>query len=389
MAEPQMAMEKADLKQLLVKSKKEPVNCAVAQSKDPAFALVLLHKIKQPKALSKQLEGDFKDAKNHRWGTAFVDVDDNPKLVVFRLNKPAPGMARKLAKSLKPVGFPKARLEFDDGSAPEDHDDEGAEETEAQPSAAPQAAPEAAPAAPAAAAPAAPSDAPAQPAAAPAAPEAQAAAPQQPQAGPDAGELGRTLAQLIVRVQKVDQNARAAMAKLAGDANTSIKSGDLQAAAGQIEQLRQALDNAAPAGPANGQADPKQAAATFAKSRTAWVATRQKVESEVGKLSDALKAAYDEDGLGDQVTAQFKQRIAPLLATFDDSLANTLDAANNETDPQKRATLVANARAQIARYQAFVAGEKLLQQLQDNPFVKIAVVPTLQATLTALSAALR
>jgi hypothetical protein len=389
-----MAMEKAELKQLLVKSKKEPVNCAVAQAKEAAFALVLLNKIKQPKALSKQLEGDFKDAKNFRWGTAYVDVDVNPKLVVFRLNKPAPGMARKLAKSLKPVGFPKARLEFDDGSAPEDHDDEAAEEADpAQPGAAAPAAPDVAASQPAAAAPAAPNEAPSQPAAAPAAPEAQAA-PQQAPAGPDAGELGRTLAQLIGRVQKVDQNARAPIAKLATDAGASIKSGDLQVAAGLIEQLRQALDNAAPAAagsaaPANGQADPRQASATYAKSRTAWIATRAKVESEVGKLSDALKAAYEEDGLADQVTAQFKQRMAPLLATFDDTLANTLDAVNNETDAQKRAVLVADARTQIARYQSFVAGEQLFQQLQDNPFVKITVLPTLQATLTALSAALR
>lgn len=398
MAEPEMAMEKAELKQLLVRSKKEPVNCAVAQAKEPAFALILLHKVKQPKALSKQLEGDFKDAKNFRWGTAFVDVDDNPKLVVFKLNKPAPGIARKLVKSLKGTGFTKARLQFDDGSAPEEHDDEAAEEATAEPgAAAPAAADAAAPAQPAAAPQAAANDAPA-PAAAPQA--APAAAPQQAQpAGPDAGELQHTLAGLIERVKQVDQNARAALAKLATDANTSLKNKDLNGAAALIGQLKDALNNAAsgaqpqaaPAqpAPANGQADPAKAATTFTKSSMAWTATRKKIDSEVAKLSAALQQAYAEDGLADEVTKQFKQRLDPVLAKFDAGLAQTLDAASNATDAQQRAQLVAQAKQQISSYQQFLGQEPLLQQLQNNPFVPITVLPTLEATLTALDNALR
>ena len=370
MAEPEMAMEKAELKQLLVRSKKEPVNCAVAQAKEPAFALILLHKVKQPKALSKQLEGDFKDAKNFRWGTAFVDVDDNPKLVVFKLNKPAPGIARKLVKSLKGTGFTKARLQFDDGSAPEEHDDEAAEEATAEPgAAAPAAADAAAPAQPAAAPQAAANDAPAAaPAAVPQA--APAAAPQQAQpAGPDAGELQHTLAGLIERVKQVDQNARAALAKLATDANTSLKNKDLNGAAALIGQLKDALNNAAAGGsgaqpqaapaqpaPANGQADPAKAAATFTKSSMAWTATRKKIDSEVAKLSAALQQAYAEDGLADEVTKQFKQRLDPVLAKFDAGLAQTLDAASNATDAQQRAQLVAQAKQQISSYQQFGTG---------------------------------
>jgi hypothetical protein len=397
MAEPEMAMEKAELKQLLVRSKKEPVSCAVAQAKEPAFALILLHKVKQPKALSKQLEGDFKDAKNHRWGTAFVDVDDNPKLVVFKLNKPAPGIARKLVKSLKGTGFTKARLQFDDGSAPEEHDDEATEEAAAQPGGAAPAAADAAAAQPAAAPQAAASEAPAAPAAAPAAAEAAPAAPQQAApAGPDAGELQHTLAGLVKRVAELDQNARAAMAKLANDANTSLKSGDLNGAAGLIGQLKDALNNAAPAGaqpqaaPANGQADPaKAAAATFTKSSMAWTATRKKIDGEVAKLSAALQKAYAEDGLADEVVKQFKQRLDPVLAKFDSGLAQTLDAASNATDAQQRAQLVAQAKQQISSYQQAIGQEPLFKQLDSNPFVPIAVLPTLQATLTALAAAVK
>ena len=177
----------------------------------------------------------------------------------------------------------------------------------------------------------------------------------------------------------------------------------MAAAAALIGQLKDALNNAAagPASgaqpqaapaqpaPANGQADPAKAAATFTKSSMAWTATRKKIDSEVAKLSAALQQAYAEDGLADEVTKQFKQRLDPVLAKFDAGLAQTLDAASNATDAQQRAQLVAQAKQQISSYQQFLGQEPLLKQLQNNPFVPIAVVPTLEATLTALDNALR
>ena len=53
-------MEKGQLKALLIKSKKEPVSCAVGKGKEAGSAYILLDKIKQPKALETALEKQFR-----------------------------------------------------------------------------------------------------------------------------------------------------------------------------------------------------------------------------------------------------------------------------------------------------------------------------------------
>ena len=117
MAEPNIGMDKGELKQLLARSKKEPINCAVAgNTADASTAFILLHKVKAPKAVSMQLDKENPKNFNMRWGTAEVDTDEDPKLVVFRLHKGVTGMAKKLKKTLKGTGYTKVRLEFEDGS---------------------------------------------------------------------------------------------------------------------------------------------------------------------------------------------------------------------------------------------------------------------------------
>ena len=81
--------------------------------------------------------------------------------------------------------------------------------------------------------------------------------------------------------------------------------------------------------------------------------------------------------------------MAPLLERLDESLADRLDEAANATDPAERARLVAAARASIAQYQAVLASEPLIADLDDNPFVPLSIQKTLTATLTALAAAVR
>ena len=105
-------IDKGELKKLLIRSKKEPVNCAVAMSKSQQ-ALIVLDKIKQPRAILKELEKKFGDVAMPRWGTAFVDVDADPKLVILTLNKPTPGFARKMKKTLKGTGFAKVEVRLE------------------------------------------------------------------------------------------------------------------------------------------------------------------------------------------------------------------------------------------------------------------------------------
>jgi hypothetical protein len=124
-AELKAAMEKGELKKLLARSKKEPVSCAVGMGdgRKSEVGLILLDRIKAPKAVLKELEKEFPEAANTRFGTAVVDVDTDPKLVLLQLNRPASGIGKKLIKSLKGTGFSKVRVVLDDGSVAEQEEE--------------------------------------------------------------------------------------------------------------------------------------------------------------------------------------------------------------------------------------------------------------------------
>ena len=129
--------------------------------------------------------------------------------------------------------------------------------------------------------------------------------------------------------------------------------------------------------------------ALYAKSRTAWIATRAKVESEIAKLHGALSSAYQGHGAAQTLETAFQTRVAAMLSELDDSLAEKLDEVNKATDASQRAQLVQEARSVMQRYEAYVAGEPLIAKLDANPFVPVAIEKTLTATLTALSKAVR
>jgi hypothetical protein len=370
-------MEKQDMKRLLMKSKTEPVNCAFAQGTDPTMALFMLDKVKQPKAVEKELTKEFPDAKNTRWGTAFVDMDDDPKQVKLTVNKPISGAARKLVKTLKGTGFTKVVILLEDGSVAESA---GEEEEEGQ---AAGAAPEA-------------TAAPAAPPAAPPAPPAPPAAAQ-----PDAAALTRALGELIRRIPGAVAAAPAlkdALSKLATDANLNLKTNNLTTAATSIAALRKALDAApqgataaapaAPPAPAAAPAKPPEGAkVTYAKSRLAWLAARKKMESEIEKLRGEIVASFQEDGEGPELDKLYRDRVAPVLQGLDESLADKLDEAANAADPAQHQKLLGEAKAIIKRYTDFLAAEPLIADLDDNPFVPLSINATMSATLTALSKA--
>jgi hypothetical protein len=412
-AEVQTAMEKPVMKQMLVKSKKEPVNCAVAQGKDTATVLLLLDKIKSPKSVLKELEKQFPDTKNGRFGTAVVDTDADPTLVEFHINKPASGMAKRLVKTLKGTGFTKVKLVFDDGST-----EAGSDEEEAQGASAPQARggqpappppPQSgeAPAAPPAAA--QPPDAPASPAASP--PD-DAAAPPAADTETNVAELTQRVTGLVKQMLGVvaaDPSRLNELKALAGKAQASLKAGDLTSASDAADALEAALGgagaaanapaaSASPAAPSapsaadgqaspNGQAAPQAAASTLAKSRQAWLATRSKLESDIGKLHGAFMSAYKDHGAVDKLEAAFKSRVEGVLGSLDESLAEKLDELGKATDPAARGKLVQEARQIMQRYESFVASEPTIAALDTNPFVPLAIRKTLTATLTTLSKA--
>ena len=109
-AGPGTGMDKGTMKMVLAKTKRAPVNCAAGLSQDGRFGLLLMHITKRPKALVADLIKAIPGARNIRWGTAAVDVETDPKLVMFQLNKPLAGLDRKLRKTLKVAGHTKAKI---------------------------------------------------------------------------------------------------------------------------------------------------------------------------------------------------------------------------------------------------------------------------------------
>ncbi|HYZ63404.1 MAG TPA: hypothetical protein VE650_13210 [Acetobacteraceae bacterium] len=372
MAEVDRGMDVADMKKLLVKSKTEPVNVAVAlNGKD---AVMMLHKIKQPKAVSKDLESKFKDSKNPRWGTAFVDVDADPKLVILTLNRAASGMGQKLKKTLKGTGFSKVRIMLEDGTVAEDvgEEDEG-EEGQAQQGGA---TPEQAATAPIAAQ----------------TPEQEGAETQSEQSDPAA--LRQRLIALVKDIATSPQERHAELKGLAAKAQEAIKAGDGQAASEAVDALEQALhggsqtsDSTAPTTKAP---QPTGAnAQVLAKSRTAWVAARKRIEDEISKLHQAMTKHYEGHGFGADLDKVFLSKIEPILTTLDQSLAHKLDEVGKNTDPQQHQKLVGEAKQIIDNYESFLNSNPLIPQLDENPFVPLQIQKTLTATLEALKKAVR
>jgi methylglyoxal synthase len=468
-AEVQTGMDKQEMKRLLMKSKKEPVNCAIGQGSDPSIGLLMLDRIKGPKAVEKELTKEIPDARNTRFGRAEVDVDEDPKLVKIFINKPIASMARKLVKTLKGTGFTKVQILLEDGSpveAFEEADEQAPVETQG----------EARPTAPGVAPPPPPPPPPqpeAKPdpaelarllaeqvkrmppilAAVPAekerltkfatdanvqlktnnlvyagatieqlrraldAAEAQAQQaqvpppspppPPQPEAKPDPAALTRLLAEQVKRIPAAIAAAPAEkdrLTKFATDANVQLKTNNLVYAGATIEQLRRALDavmaQPQPAQPVQqAQVPPPpppqpgtpatDGVVAYAKSRLAWLAARKKVESDLDKLRSAIVTTYANDGIAADLEKRYTEKVAPVLANLDESLADKLDEATNATDPARRAALIAEAKKIMQGYGAYLAGEKIIADLDSNPFVPIAIQQTISATLTTLEKTVR
>ncbi len=204
----------------------------------------------------------------------------------------------------------------------------------------------------------------------------------------DAGALARELAMLIRRVAAVtDPTRKAALGKQANDANTALKAPNLPVAASGISALRTALDAVGNAPGGNGRASNGTGAVAYAKSRLAWLAARKKVEGEIDKLGGEIVATYQAEGIAPELEKLYRDRVSPILSTLDESLADKLDAAINATDPAQRTELVSEAKAIMQRYKAYLDSEKIIADLDTNPFTPLTIQQTLSATLTALSKA--
>jgi hypothetical protein len=323
-----------------------------------------VNSIHLPKALETALEKQFPDIKDPRRGTASVDVDENPKLVVFRLNRPASGLSVRMLKLVKQVGFSKVKFEYEDGSESEglgDEEEEGTESGSEEMSASN-------------------TDVPPPPSA--------------PQL--DAKALKERLTALVQRMAQVigaDPSRKDALMALAKQAQFSLGTNNLATATQSADELEAALANApvtsAPAGEAEAQKLSASGPVAYAKSRLAWLALRKKVETDLETLRKEILIYYKDQDIGAELDARYAERVAPVLANLDETLSDTLDMATSATDPIQRSKLVTESRQIIKRYQDFMASEPIFGELDSNPFVPLTITKTMTATLATLAAAVR
>jgi hypothetical protein len=415
--EVQTGMDRAEMKRLLLKSKQEPVNCAIGIGNDKSVALLMLARNRSSKSLQGDLQKDFPTAFNTRFGTAMVDTDDDPTLVKFVLNKAVTSMARRLVKTLKGIGFRKVQIRLEDGSPVEAAAEEEAAEqtnTDGATTDAPQQdaaalvaaltalvpriadvadparkealskqareaqvniktgnltyatagieslrrALDAVPAADGADAQPDQSDIPAPP------PPPPEAAPM-----PDATALATALTELVRRIASVADPARKeALAKQAREAQVNIKTGNLTYAAAGIEALRRALET-----PAAGNAPPSQEIShDDSDPRTIWREAKEALDVNLNALAGKLRAHDNPD----------MHQIAD-LGLF--SIGRTENVGLNKAlieytgaSAERRGAAAQQLRQAIAAYRAMMSKSRTIELLADTPFG--ANVP-FQATL--------
>jgi hypothetical protein len=361
-------MAAAKMKPLLALSKREPVQAALGLTSDGDGVVILDKKLK-PKKLLAMLKAEAGKNKIQlqpstlRFGKAEVDTDYDPGMVRFFVNKEAPGnMRAKMVVVFKQIAYSKVEFNVDPS-----FDEEPEEELEGEGAAAATAATTAPGAAP-------------------------ASAPTAPTAPPlDIKALTGALAQLMQAIPAVsagDANVQKPLVDIATKAQGFLKAADLAQASAAIAELRTALGTARDQAKLNAQAAGGGGAVTYAKSRLAWLAARKKVESDIEALRVSILDAFKGDAIVPQLESSYKTKVAPVLATLDESLADALDAATNEADAAKRTKLVADAKAIIQKYAQYLTSEPLIKDLDENPFRPLAIRATVGGTISTLSKAI-
>ncbi len=174
----------------------------------------------------------------------------------------------------------------------------------------------------------------------------------------------------------------------ASEAGAASRSRDWPAAMHLLDEAEALLAQAPATAQADAPAQPPRTIApaiVYTQSRLAWLASRKKVQAEMHKLEQAILAHYRGHTALPAVAGGVR-KLDRVLELFDESLADTLDAALNATDAASRQRLHDEARALIARYEGFLATDAMVRELDANPFVPVAVQATLSGSLKVLAA---
>lgn len=365
-ASPEDIMSVADMKMILATAKHGALPaCVIGLTKDKD-GVVMLDKKKKPKQLVALLKKSAAEAglelemPSLRFGRASVDADEGAGLLTFTVNKEAPGALRpKILMLVKKAGFNAVEITIDAGL---ENEPEEAVEGETQEEPAPNVA-------------------------ATAPPPPPEAAPQRDDTAAQLAALTAELTGLVKRMMPLiaaDPGRQATLRGMAVQAQTAIKSGNVDDAKTVVVSLQNTIETfeqAQPSEPANGGGAGNVEPAIIMKARDAWVATRKRIEADIQKLSTAIDQAYDGST---EVKKHVKPLLDSVLAGLGTKLSDKLDEVANASAAD-RSTLISEAKQIIAAYQNHVASDKVVTMLDDNPFVPISVQKTVSVTLAALS----
>lgn len=191
-------------------------------------------------------------------------------------------------------------------------------------------------------------------------------------------ELTHALAELMKQISGVgDKGVQGDLIRLATQAKTMLGVPNLAGAEQGIEALRKALAAAQDKG------------ALYGKAGEAWNAAQGFMVREYGRLGKALEAAYQQDGIGADLSKKLAEKVKPVLDTLNGDLSKQIEAAAKATDSQARQASLGEAAKLIGQYKTFIGSSALMADLDDNPFAVLAVRDRLTGTLTVLEKTVR
>ena len=128
----------------------------------------------------------------------------------------------------------------------------------------------------------------------------------------------------------------------------------------------------------------------FKKARAAWVAVKTRAEEDLEKVKDGAQMAYLADSEQFPKIVAGCKAIDTILDNLDDALRDTLDqfASTPLRNQRKLRALAATAAEVLERYQKFVAGNAVMQGIDEKEFADVRVHAPVMKALRDLRKAL-
>lgn len=128
----------------------------------------------------------------------------------------------------------------------------------------------------------------------------------------------------------------------------------------------------------------------LSKARLIWIAARKEAKKELDKLGAAVKNDADlaEDPVLLKRAAKYMSGLDRALSTYDARLVDALDEVTNARDEAEKSEAIAKSRDIAKGYKDRIGREKILTEVDENPFVNVSVYATLRKSIEGISALL-